>query len=202
MSDPDRALNFLYLLGVLVLVVSALAARRIPLGRTLKMALAWLLIFATGFLILAAKDDLGDRIQRLWRQDGASDKTGAAADQPQSVRIRKSPDGHFWVYGRINGERMLFLVDSGATVTSLSVDAAERAGVDYRSEFPTLVDTANGVVPARRGRARTLAVGAIVRRDMAVQVAEQFGDTNVLGMNFLSSLSSWGVEGPWLVLKA
>jgi aspartyl protease family protein len=199
-SDPDRALNLVYLVGVLVLVASGLAARRLPLGRTLNMALAWLLIFAAGFLVLAAKDDLGDRVQRLWRQDAAEEaKNDAAA---RSIRIRKSPDGHFWVDGRVNGRKIRFLIDSGATVTSLSVASAERAGVDYHGDFPTLVDTANGVIPVQRGRAQTLAVGAIVRHDMAVQVAEAFGDTNVLGMNFLSSLSGWGVEGPWLVMKA
>jgi aspartyl protease family protein len=36
---------------------------------------------------------------------------------------------------------------------------------------------------------------------MAVEVSAAFGDMNVLGMNFLSSLSSWSVQGQWLVLK-
>jgi aspartyl protease family protein len=47
----------------------------------------------------------------------------------------------------------------------------------------------------------TLKVGPIERKDHAVFVSASFGDLNVLGMNFLSSLTSWGVEGEWLVLK-
>ena len=64
-----------------------------------------------------------------------------------------------------------------------------------------MVNTANGIVRASRGRAERLKIGTIERRDLAVHVSEAFGDTDVLGMNFLSSLSGWGVEGQWLVLK-
>jgi aspartyl protease family protein len=44
-------------------------------------------------------------------------------------------------------------------------------------------------------------VGTIERRRLAVHISAAFGEMNVLGMNFLSSLSGWGVEGRWLVLK-
>jgi aspartyl protease family protein len=93
-----------------------------------------------------------------------------------------------------------FLIDSGATTTSLSDDVARRAGVTPSGGFPVLVQTANGVIRAERGEIDRLRVGTIERRAMAVQMSPTFGDTNVLGMNFLSSLSSWGVEGEWLVL--
>jgi aspartyl protease family protein len=33
-----------------------------------------------------------------------------------------------------------------------------------------------------------------------VQITER-DDLNVLGMNFLSSLDRWGVEGRWLILE-
>ena len=49
------------------------------------------------------------------------------------------------------------------------------------------------------GRADELSIGGIVRRDVGLQVADN-DDLNVLGMNYLSSLSRWGVEGRWLIL--
>ena len=49
------------------------------------------------------------------------------------------------------------------------------------------------------GRVANLEVGGIKRSDVGIQVADN-DDLNVLGMNFLSSLSRWGVEGRWLVL--
>jgi aspartyl protease family protein len=57
------------------------------------------------------------------------------------------------------------------------------------------------VVTVQRGRAERLEVGDIVREDMAVHISDGFGETNVLGMNFLSSLSGWGVERNRLILK-
>ena len=120
----------------------------------------------------------------------------------RELRIRKSMDGHFWVNGELNGRKVRFLVDSGATVTSISsADRARWPTSRRATAFPALVQTANGVVPVQRARAERLKVGTIERRNLAVHVSEAFGPMNVLGMNFLSSLSGWGVEGQWLVLK-
>jgi aspartyl protease family protein len=196
-NNGDQALSFLYLLGVLILVASSLLVRRIPLGQGLKMFAGWVLIFLAAFVAFTLKDDfmaLGHRVLSESRGEGGVVGTG------RELRIRKAMDGHFWVNGEVNGRKVRFLVDSGATVTSLSAQTAARAGVETGG-FPVLVETANGTVRARRGRAERLKIGSIERRDLAVHVSETFGDTDVLGMNFLSSLSSWGVDGQWLVLK-
>ncbi|MDB5721862.1 MAG: family clan aspartic protease [Alphaproteobacteria bacterium] len=198
MNDADQALNFIYLVGCLALVVSALVVRRIPIGHGIKMAAVWVLLFLAVFAAYTVKDDLASLGRHVWAQGKGE---GEVVEAGKEIRIRKSLDGHFWVYGRINGEKIHFLIDSGATVTSISTETADRAGIDYRGGFPTLVQTANGIIPVQRGRAGTLKVGAIVRRDFDVHVSQAFGDTAVLGMNFLSSLRSWGVEGPWLVLR-
>ena len=196
MSDGDQAVSFLYLIGVLVLVVSALLVRRIPLGQGIKMFAGWVLIFLAAFVAFALKDDftaLGKRVLAEARGEGDM----AAGKE---LRIRKSLDGHFWVNGELNGRKIRFLVDSGATVTSISTDVAALADIEPGG-FPTYVQTANGTVQVRRARADRLKVGTIERRNLAVHVSENFGPTSVLGMNFLSSLSGWGVEGDWLVLK-
>ena len=197
MNDGDQALSFVYLVGILVLVVSALMVRRIPIGQGLKMFAGWVLIFLAGFVAFALKDDftaLGKRVLAESRGEGQVVAVG------KELRIRKSMDGHFWVNGELNGTKVRFLVDSGATVTSISSDTAALADIEP-SGLPAMVQTANGIVQVRRARAERLKVGTIERRDMAVHVSEAFGPMNVLGMNFLSSLSGWGVEGQWLVLK-
>jgi aspartyl protease family protein len=197
-SGGDQALSFVYMLGVLVLVASALLVRRIPLGQGLKMFAGWVLIFAAAFVAFTLKDDfiaLGKRIVAESRGEGE----GVAAGR--ELRVRKSLDGHFWVNGELNGHKVRFLVDSGATVTSLSAGTARLADVPPGDGIPALVDTANGTVPVERSLAERLKVGTIERRNLAVYVSDRFGSTDVLGMNFLSSLSAWGVEGQWLVMK-
>ena len=64
-----------------------------------------------------------------------------------------------------------------------------------------MVRTGNGVIRVSSARARTLDRSAgIERTDVGLHVAEN-EDLNVLGMNFLSSLDRWGVEGRWLILR-
>lgn len=198
MNGEDQALSFVYLIGCLILVVSALMVRRIPIGQGMKMFAGWVLIFLAAFVAFTLKDDfvaLGQRVVDETRGERQ------VLEKGQELRVRQSMDGHFWVTAKLNGEEVRFLVDSGATTTSVSTATARRAGIVPSGGLPALVRTANGVVEVQRGRADRIEVGSIRRENLAVHMSDGFGDTNVLGMNFLSSLSAWGVEGKWLVLK-
>ena len=62
-----------------------------------------------------------------------------------------------------------------------------------------IVRTGNGFIRVATGTAQTLQVGSIERDNISMHVADG-DDLNVLGMNFLSSLQRWGVEGRWLIL--
>ena len=200
MSEGEgQALDLIYLVGALVLVGSALAVRRIPMRQGLKMALAWLLIFVAVFTVIVLKDDflaLGERVA------GAATGSDRMVAEGEMLRIRMAEDGHFWADAEVNGKPVQFLIDSGATMTGLSAATAERVGVEVDENAPPrLVNTANGTIPVLRGKAATIAIGDIEREDLTVYVSESFGDMDVLGMNFLSSLSGWQVEGQWLILK-
>lgn len=198
MNDGDQALRFVYLIGVLVLVGSAFAVRRVPLRSGLRMAAVWALLFLAVFAAFALKDDFVDLGRRLV---SAGRGEAAVVERGGEVRIARADDGHFWVDGTIDGVAARFLVDSGATTTGITSALAARAGIVADSSFPVLVDTANGTIAVASGKANRIAIGPIARNDMTVYVSDRFGGTNVLGMNFLSSLSRWGVEGRWLVLK-
>jgi aspartyl protease family protein len=106
------------------------------------------------------------------------------------------------VTAEVNGEPVRFLVDSGATTTSLSRDAAERVGIEPSAGFQAMVRTANGIVMVDRGRAERMKIGPIERQNVAVHISDAFGDMNVIGMNFLSTLSGWSVEGRTLVMRS
>ena len=84
-------------------------------------------------------------------------------------------------------------------MTTIGRDTAERAGVQVSERPDQIVRTGNGLIRVSSGRAESLIIGPIERRDIAMHVADN-ADLNVLGMNFLSSLQRWGVEGRWLVL--
>jgi aspartyl protease family protein len=117
------------------------------------------------------------------------------------TRIEMSNDGHFWLRAKVNGEPHRFLVDTGATLTALSENTAESARVSVQPlRESVLMRTANGTVRAELARIDELRFGNIVARDLDAVVAPNMGETNVIGMNLLSRLASWRVEGRTLVL--
>jgi aspartyl protease family protein len=196
MRDGTQALNLIYLLIILIAVLSAFSLRRIPLGKTVRMVLAWVLIFAALFAIFALRDDFRALGTRLWAAVTGSDNQEV---QGNELRIAMANDGHFYADGQINGRDVRFLVDSGATVTTIGPQTAREAGVQPTGER-TMVDTANGIAQVDRGRVERLTIGPIERRDFAVFIAREDA-TSVIGMNFLSTLSRWSVEGRTLVLR-
>jgi len=192
----DVMLGSLYLLMAMMLVLGALINRREPVAKMLVMALAWVAIFGGGFVLFTFRDDLNLIAQRL-----KTEATGEPIIAGSEVRIPMAIDGHFWVEGSINGSPVKFLVDSGATVTTIDRATAVRAGATVEEARDQMVRTGNGMIRVSRGRAQSLQIAAIERENVGLHIVDG-DDMNVLGMNFLSSLSRWGVEGRWLVLEA
>jgi aspartyl protease family protein len=190
----DLMLGGVYILMAVMLVLGSLMARREPVAKMLTMALAWIAIFAAGFVLFTFRDNFGWVAQRL-----KAEAVGTPVQQGRETRIPMAIDGHFWVEARLNGQKVRFLVDSGATMTTVDRQTALKAGVQVSPERDQFVRTGNGIIRVSSGRAAELEVGGISRSDVGLQVADN-DDLNVLGMNFLSSLSRWGVEGRWLVL--
>lgn len=193
----NQNIEIIYLIVMAVFVASALFGRRIALRDWVKMLLGWIAIFAVVFVLFAFRDDIM-RFGGALLDRRSAESSGLRVGE--ELHIEQALDGHYWVEGKLNGAEVRFLIDSGATTTSISGETARRAGIEAGG-LPAIVQTANGVVTVARGRAERLQVGHIVREDMAVHISDGFGETNVLGMNFLSSLSGWGVEDNRFILK-
>ena len=117
------------------------------------------------------------------------------------TRVPLGRDGHFWIKATVNGVPHRFLVDTGATLTAISPDIADAAGLEPQPwRQPVLLRTANGTVPAKLVSIGELKLGNVVARDLDAVVAPGLEGTSVLGMNFLSRLASWRVEGSTLIL--
>src|SRR3546814_3018106 len=99
-NNGDQAANFIYLLGVLVLVASALMVRRIPIRQGFKMLATWILIFLAIFIVFALRSDfaaLGDRLMQ------SVPGTATPVQQGETLRIRQALDGPFWVDTELKG---------------------------------------------------------------------------------------------------
>lgn len=207
----EQSASVIWYLLAIVLVGSALIGRQLPMGGLLRMALLWVAIFA-GLLGLFKLAQGQGYLTGRWAEQGAEQgEVAASGDEPAplpkastqgaSLRIPLAADGHYWVEGTINGSPARFLIDSGATFTALSDSTARAAGLNYDVGAPgVIMNTANGKVEARQSNIARLSVGPISVSDLPVVVSPAFGEMNVIGMNMLSRLKSWGVQDGAMVL--
>jgi aspartyl protease family protein len=196
MPAPVPEWQHLALYAVAAALLLTLIMRLPVIGRVFRFAFSFgLLAFFLYIVLLQAPYQ--PELARL---------TGALGLDNQQVsggtlRVRMSPDGHFWVVASLNGVKARMLIDSGATVTAISSATARAADVDAGAGLaPVVLRTANGMAPARTGAIDELRVGNIVARNIRVVTSPGLGNMDVLGMNFLSKLESWRVEGRTLML--
>lgn len=192
-----QSMDLIWLVGVLVLVLSALSVRRLSFGFVLRSLLSWAAIILLAVLAVAHRHELRALFTAATARLGIDEQEV----QGRTVRIRMSPDGHFWAQVTLNGVERRMLIDSGATITAISDETAAAAGIKPGGGLPVMIETANGTVAAQRGRIQRLAIGPLETEDLGVVVSSSFGNLDVLGMNFLSRLHSWRVEANTLVLE-
>ena len=184
----------LYAVGAALIVM---LLQRIPVvGRIVRFAIS-LGLFAFLIFILLQQAPYRPELSRLTAKLGLDDQQVSGRE----LRVKMAPDGHFWVIATINGVKARMLIDSGVTVTAISQQTAHDAAVETGAGIaPVMLRTANGVAPARTGSVDELKVGNIVARNLRIVTAPGLGGLDVLGMNFLSRLESWRVEGQTLIL--
>jgi aspartyl protease family protein len=191
---PEWQQLALYAVGPALVIM---LLQRVPfVGRLIRFAVSLGLLAFLIFLLLQ-QAPYQPELARLASRLGLDDQQVAGKE----LRVRMSPDGHFWVIASVNGVRRRMLIDSGATVTALSARTARAAGIDTgRGLTPVVLRTANGVAAAETGSVRELRVGNIVARNLRIVTSPGLGELDVLGMNFLSRLQSWRVEDGTLIL--
>ena len=82
----------------------------------------------------------------------------------RSLSIPRDARGHFQTDGRIDGQRIDFMVDTGASVVALNEKSAARFGLrPSRSDYNATVSTANGTIKAARARLAMIDLGGLDR---------------------------------------
>jgi aspartyl protease family protein len=201
----DAAGRLLYLVALLVLVSAGLVHYRGQLPKALSHLGIWVLIIAVLVVAYAYRQPLMQVAAPVISELAPGRAVVVTApDGVRSLTVARAGDGHFHVRGEVNGASVDFLVDSGASITTLSWHDAERAGLAVEGlRFDRLVQTASGTALAARARLNRLAIGPYVLSDVPISVMPRGTlGVSLLGMNVLDSFASWRVEGDRLVLVA
>ena len=118
---------------------------------------------------------------------GQHAESAALTGTLSSVTIAADGNGHFTAEGQVNGAHVRFLVDTGATLVTLSAPEAKRLGIDYKRGQQAVSQTANGQVLVYRVRLAAVSVGGMTIRDVDAVVNDAPGmDVSLLGMSFLN----------------
>jgi aspartyl protease family protein len=127
----------------------------------------------------------------------------AAPAGPRSLSIPRDPRGHFQAEGRIDGQRISFMVDTGASVIALNEKSAASFGLrPSRGDYNAVVSTANGTIKAARTRLGMVDIGGLVVRDVdAMVLPDEALSENLLGLSFLSKLKRFEYANGKMVLE-
>ena len=126
----------------------------------------------------------------------------APSSGPRSVVLNRDRRGHFQVDARVDGRRMEFVVDTGASHIALRESDAARLGIHpSRRDYTIKTSTANGIIAAAPIRLSMVEVGGIIVRDVTGFVLpDQALSENLLGMSFLSRVK-WNHERGKLTIE-
>jgi len=147
----------------------------------------------------------GLRIADTFSLDGFLDALAAIDKEcggEKPLEIPQSADGHYYVTSIINGIATRMLVDTGATVTVVSVADAERAGLVLKpSDYVLSVRTASGIAKAAQVRLREMRIGVAHLEDVPAIVMTTPGNISLLGISTLQQFKSYEVRGGVLTLQ-
>ena len=197
---PDRFDQFevQYYLLLIGLVSYWIATKKLSVKSELKSIGLWIgvffllmILYSFRFEIIAVKNRI---VQNL--------NPSMAVEGTDSLSVRLSQDGHFYLVARIHGQRVRFLVDTGASRIVLTPQVAEKLGYDVNDlSFGQVLQTANGEGRATTVILRDLQVGTFYLQDIPVSINQATMEYSLLGMDFFNRLQSYRVEKGVLTLK-
>jgi aspartyl protease family protein len=192
--------------GVALLVwlifVGARVAGAAGFMRVVSAAVVWAAVIVGLTGVYAYRFEASDIADRVMAElfPGGEPQVGKAGE----VIVNRRLGGQFVVPAKVDGVRIAFLFDTGASTVVLRDQDARRIGVDPTSlDYDVSVVTANGSATAAPTRVAEIAVGPIVMRNVPALVVHAGAlEQSLLGMSFLERLESYTVERGRLIMRA
>jgi len=170
----------------------------------LRLALGYLavaIVVAIGFSSMPENERSERRIASPAAKHTAVRERAQHQDDLEYV-VEPGPGGHYLIEAVVNGAPVDFLVDTGATDIVLTMEDAERLGLEPRTlRFTQRFATANGEVRGAPVVLREIRIGQFSLFDVPASVNEAPLRVSLLGMSFLGRLNGYQVEDGRLILR-
>lgn len=191
LEQGDGEFRLVYIVTLLVLVGSSIVSSMQHEWRTqLKYASWWIGIFFVCMVGYTYGNHLLD--SKL----GAELVPGRTAMQSDgTLTLHARTDGHFYINARVNGQKLRFMIDTGASDIMLTKQTAERIGLVIRADAKKQIySTANGISAGLEVVIPRMQIGEYTLSNVTAYVSQGDTDTNLLGQSFMNGLSSYSVE--------
>ncbi len=110
-----------------------------------------------------------------------------AADGSREVRLLRNRSGHYLSSGKINGQTVRFLLDTGATDVVIPEDIAQKLNLEYG--YPSRANTANGTITIYQTMIDSLQLGEIELKNIRGSINPHMKMGSILlGMSALKQL--------------
>ncbi|MBB4064538.1 retropepsin-like aspartic protease family protein [Gellertiella hungarica] len=213
MKAPDSRLmglseqqlgQLVYLLPILTMLAAGILASRRNWGQSARHLSIWLAII----LVLAGASLFREDMKRAGARMLAGLLPGRAItvtgeDGSREVILSRGLSGHFTAVVTVNAQDIPMLVDTGASTVTLTYEDAVAVGIIPENlVYSTRVLTANGEATAAPIDLSMVDLGPIRRQNIPALVTRRGAmDQSLLGMSFLSTLSSFHMQTDELRLK-
>jgi aspartyl protease family protein len=191
--------NLYYLVTLLALISAGIVfGRRFTWREAARNIAIWsgvAVVLVVGYLYQDEIAGIGTRLRAEF-MPGEPQSAGAG-----TVVLMQDDNGQFVTVGDVNGVRVKFIIDTGASDIVLAPEDARRAGIDPASlTYNRPAETANGIGNGASATVDTLAVGEIRFDKVSVTVNQAPMGSSLLGMAFLRRLKSFEFSGRKLTL--
>ncbi|MBF0379500.1 MAG: TIGR02281 family clan AA aspartic protease [Magnetococcales bacterium] len=166
--------------------------------KKIKLFVSWLLFLFVIIALYSYRGELGGVKNRVV---AAIIPQAGYTTEPGSMSFYRSSNGHFHIEAIVNGKKVRFLVDTGASDVVIAPHVARYLGFDLnKNDFTKVYYTANGMGKGAPVFLRKFEVGKLSLQNLPASVNGAEMKTSLLGMRFFNRLKSFKVEGEVLTL--
>jgi aspartyl protease family protein len=217
LNNPDTPARLATAMSFLIIIVgAAMLGLKAHVSAFMRQSVAWLSICLAGTIVFAYRADfqeaIGPAIAKVLGIEQSAEASRSTNTSGGSTRARKPHNqavisagrgGQFFVEAMIEETHVQLMADTGATYITLNAEDAYRIGYDAEKlNFKYRIKTANGIARTAQVILDEVLIGQVSVRNVRASISEPgLLHISLLGMSYLSQLSSFQIRGDQLVLK-
>jgi len=198
LDNKDNYPSLIQSIVILSVLLFGLLNKNVSVKFILTNVLMWCSVGLVLITLYTYQYDLKTFANRIL---GSLNPSSSIENTDHSISFQASYNGHFLIDAKVNNKVIHFLLDTGASFTTLTRKSAELIGIDTSVlNYNIPISTANGRSFAASTMIDQLEIGHLKVKNIIVYIVQSGLDVSLLGMNFLNGLDKYEVSQGRLTL--